>query len=77
MTAKPPKTRQAALEDRKRAAGLMRVCDWLPKAEVTDAKAAGLVRVCVWADPADAPSIREHAAKLAKRRAKLTAGAKV
>ena len=47
---KPTKTRQAEMEARKRA--------------------AGLVRVCVWADPADAAAIREHAAKMAAKRAK-------
>lgn len=30
--------------------------------------AAGLVRVCVWLHPDDAAALREHAAKLAKRR---------
>lgn len=50
MTAKPQTKRQAELEARK--------------------KAAGLIRVCVWADPADAPAIREAAAKLARKRAK-------
>ena len=33
-------------------------------------RAAGLVRVCVWLHPDDAAALREHAAKLAKRRAK-------
>ena len=31
-------------------------------------RAAGLVRVCVWLHPDDAAALREHAAKLAKRR---------
>ena len=31
-------------------------------------RAAGLVRVCVWLHPDDAASLREHAAKLIKRR---------
>ena len=48
MTAKPGAQRVKEAEDRKRA--------------------AGLVRVCLWIDPDDAALIREHAAKLARRR---------
>lgn len=50
MTAKTGAQRVKEAEDRKRA--------------------AGLVRVCVWLHPDDAAALREHAAKLAKSRAK-------
>lgn len=33
-------------------------------------RAAGLVRVCVWLHPDDAAALREHAAKLARKREK-------